>query len=519
MSKYFPPYNNSSENIKVELDLSNYAMKKDIKDITHVDASGFASKTNLAALKTEVDKIDIDKLKTVSDDLGKLSNVVKNDVVKKTEYNMLKSKVDGIDVSKYVGRTKYETDGKAIYDKIDAAEIKVPVLTDFVTTARFNHEKNLLATKTALTTVENKIPDVSTLALKASLSSLLPVSSFNSKVTELEGKVTAVDNKFSGFVKKTDYSTEITSIKNDYATNASSDSKLNDLKAQHIADEVKKVDDKTKKNVSHILGFESRLKQKEDTVNENERGHSFTRGLFYYLQQSYLIYECRTWPFSYNNDGKIKHWKSTGINNLSRNSDMDAISDAALLFPSLEDDDRINVKLTGNYFVQTKVIIPNCDKIVNIYVVYMLDLIASTRNTDFTIQNALVGAVNVTKNADISKNKYEGYGLCFDEGGTFSKGNINTGRNVLIFGVHESSLTRASNKNNNIYVMGDLFVQGINDTTLYAEKVYSQNFTQPNKKFVLSLHYNGNKSYLIVNGKQELAFKAKNDQMQSQNYV
>ena len=62
--------------------------------------------------------------------------------------------------------------------------------------------------------------------------------------------------------------------------------------------------------------------------------------------------------------------------------------------------------------------------------------------------------------------------------------------------------------------MGDIFVQGINDTTLYAEKVYSQNFTQPNKKFVLSLHYNGNKSYLIVNGKQELAFKAKNDQMQ-----
>ena len=62
--------------------------------------------------------------------------------------------------------------------------------------------------------------------------------------------------------------------------------------------------------------------------------------------------------------------------------------------------------------------------------------------------------------------------------------------------------------------MGDLFVQGINDTTFYAEQVYSQNFTQPNKKFVLSLHYNGNKSYLIVNGKQELAFKAKNDQMQ-----
>ena len=145
MSKYFPPYNDSSENIKVELDLSNYATKKDIKDITHIDASGFASKTNLAALKTEVDKIDTDKLKTVPDELAKLINVVKNHVVKKTDYNALKSKVDGIDVSKYVGRTKYETDGKAIYDKIDAVQNKIPVLTDFVTTARFNHEKNVVS--------------------------------------------------------------------------------------------------------------------------------------------------------------------------------------------------------------------------------------------------------------------------------------------------------------------------------------------------------------------------------------
>ena len=86
MSTYFPPYNNSSENIKVELDLTNYATKKDIKDITH---SGFASKTNLAALKTEVDKIDTDKLKTVPDDLAKLTNVVKNEVVKEKLISVL----------------------------------------------------------------------------------------------------------------------------------------------------------------------------------------------------------------------------------------------------------------------------------------------------------------------------------------------------------------------------------------------------------------------------------------------
>ena len=93
----------------------------------------------------------------------------------------------------------------------------------------------------------------------------------------------------------------------------------------------------------------------------------------------------------------------------------------------------------------------------------------------------------------------------------FSEGSINNGRNVLIFGVHESSLIHSNNKANIIYVIGKDFVQGINDTTLYADKVYSQNFTKPSKKFVLSFHYNGDNSYLFVNGKPELKFKAKND--------
>ena len=80
---YYPPYKSSSNNIKVELDLTNYATKTDLKNITHVDVSSFASKTNLAALKTKVDKIDVDKLKTTPIDLDRLSN----DVVKKTDYN------------------------------------------------------------------------------------------------------------------------------------------------------------------------------------------------------------------------------------------------------------------------------------------------------------------------------------------------------------------------------------------------------------------------------------------------
>ena len=90
MSQYFPkPYEPFTGNINVKVDLSNYATKADIKNISHVDTSCFALKTNLASLKTEVDKLDIDKLVPVPTDLSKLSDVVKNDVVKKTDYSKL----------------------------------------------------------------------------------------------------------------------------------------------------------------------------------------------------------------------------------------------------------------------------------------------------------------------------------------------------------------------------------------------------------------------------------------------
>ena len=125
--------------------------------------------------------------------------------------------------------------------------------------------------------------------------------------------------------------------------------------------------------------------------------------------------------------------------------------------------------------------------------------------------------MEIPKNADTSKYKYKGYGICFDEGGSFSIGNINIGRNVLIFGVDESYVIHSNNKANNVYVMGDGIVQGINDTTLYAEKIYSQNFTQPSKKFILSLHYNDDDSYLFVNSKQELKFKCKTESLVKEN--
>ena len=192
---------------------------------------------------------------------------------------------------------------------------------------------------------------------------------------------------------------------------------------------------------------------------------------------------------------------------------MNAIADSGRDLTALKNDGRLHVYLSGNHFQQNKVIIPNNNNVINIYCVYQIGPIANSRLSDSTVQNALFGATQITKNIDTSKYKYKGYGICFDEGGMFSKGNINSGRNLIIFGVHENSLIHANNKANNIYIMVDLFVKGINDTTLYAEKVYSRNFIQPSTQFVLSLYYNGYNTYLFVNGKQKLKFKAKTESL------
>ena len=125
MSQYFPkPPEPFGGDINVRVDLSNYAIKIDLKNVSHVDVSSFALRSNLATLKTEVDKIHADKLKTVPVDLANLSNAVKNDVLKKTEYNKVVTKVDNIDTTNFVSRTKYEKDETDFEDKIDKIDKK-----------------------------------------------------------------------------------------------------------------------------------------------------------------------------------------------------------------------------------------------------------------------------------------------------------------------------------------------------------------------------------------------------------
>ena len=180
----------------------------------------------MASLKTEVDKLDIDKLGPVPVDLSKLSDVVKNDVVRKTEYNKLVTKVDNIDTTNFVKKTEYEKDRSDFEDKINKVDKKIPDVSSLVKKTDFN---------TKVTEIEGKIPNAS---------GFLLTSVFNFKITEVENKipdvkilvskieVTAVENKIpyvSSLVKKTDYAVEITKIKSDYVTTAALDARHKDL--------------------------------------------------------------------------------------------------------------------------------------------------------------------------------------------------------------------------------------------------------------------------------------------------
>ena len=153
---YYQPYKSSNNNVKVELDLTNFATKNDLKNITHVDVG--------------------------ITDLAKLTNAIENDVVKKTDNN---TKVTSIE-AQIAGLTKNTVDNLA-----DITKLKATDTNSFVTRTKFSADTNALDDN--IDGVEKKIPDISGLATKTSLNSYLQTSTFNSKVTEVESKIKDAD--------------------------------------------------------------------------------------------------------------------------------------------------------------------------------------------------------------------------------------------------------------------------------------------------------------------------------------
>ena len=209
------------------------------------------------------------------------------------------------------------------------------------------------------------------------------------------------------------------------------------------------------------------------------------------------MFECRRWSFTFdnNNNNKIKLWKSTGLENLSRDLDMDAVGESGRDLPDIKNDGRLYVYLSANHFKQNKVIIPNNNNVINIYCVYELQPTAFSRDNSYTVQNALLRAMQITKNpTNNSKNNYKGYGICFDERSNFShtttqdgRQGTSNGKNVLMFGADMSFSIHATNRANHISCFGEGLTQGINNTTIYAEKNYWRNFTEHGEKLTVMI--------------------------------
>ena len=454
MSQQFQkPFISFGKNINVKFDLSNYATKTDLKSVTNVDTSSFVLKTNLTSLKTEVDKLDIDKLVTVLVDLSKLSDVVKNDVVKKALYDKSVAKGDNIDTSEFVLKTKYQTD-KAKLEK------KNPDVTDFVRKTKLTELENKipdvsgLATKTALTAVENKIPDVSSLVKK---------TNYDTKISELEKKLT--DHNHDKYITTPEFNTLAADVFNarlaqaNLITKTDFDAKLSSLnrkitpnKAKHLL-----VENKFKKlkafNSSCFIG-------KSHFEEDGTQNYSVFQPIYIYFEIIAGVGNC-----SY-----INYWKSKGLSDKKINSVKTSNHSINPNFNYYGTKTR--VEFNESCLEQDKVTFDH-GKIVNIYIVYEISKNINICNYR-TLENCLFGAVSLTQKANINKYKYSGYGIRFDRHGNFSFLGIGLVRNVIIFGVDMSFSVHVDNKKKYILILGKVPTQGVEHTLIAEKNVFDQ---------------------------------------------
>ena len=335
-----------------------------------------------------------------------------------------------------------------------------------------------MATNSALTAVENKKPNVSGLVKK---------TDYNTKISEIEKKI--ADHYHDKYITPPEF--------NNLAAGVFT-ARLAQANLVTKADFVTKLQSLNKKITSnkteHLLV--------ETELNKLEKfDATYFKGKHYFDgddTQNYLVFEPMhkyIKAFVENNSTFISSWESKGLSNEKIVSTKTSNYDQS---PSLVyNNARIKLKLGRDLLKQNKITY-NHRPIVNIYLVYRL--IPGTKTLGVTLENCLFGAVKLTKNADIDKCKYSGYGIGYDSRGNFTHPNGGYSKNVIIFGADLISSTHANNKTKNIVVFGKYFIQGIGNTTIYAEKMYSTNFTVANKKICLSLYYNGDNSNLFVSG-------------------
>ena len=237
---------------------------------------------------------------------------------------------------------------------------------------------------------------------------------------------------------------------------------------------------------------------------------AYFRGKNYFEEdgtQNYLVFQPVYKYFEEASD-KVSSWKSKELSDEKFILTVTSTDKSAT--KAIYDNTRIKVGFNGDLLRQNQVTY-NHKPVVNIRTVY--ETTPDTKTSNITLENCLFGAIKITKNSEDDKCKYSGYGIGFDSRESFSHPSGGNGTNVIIFGADLSSSVHANNKVNNVLVQGKALVQGINGTTIYAEKMYSTKFTVNNKKFCLSLHYNGDNSYLFVNDKEIHKIKAKDSEI------
>ena len=270
-------------------------------------------------------------------------------------------------------------------------------------------------------------------------------------------------------------------------------------------------------NVVTKRNFDAKIIEYENNIKKLQTfDSSYFRGENYFDQdvtQNYLVFLPIFRYFKINTINNFTNyvlsWQSRGF---SAESIKPPTTSDNSLTPTLSyyQASKIRVKFTGSSLKQPKYSYTH-GKVVNIYIFYELGA-SSSSNSNPTIKYCLFGAVTLTKNADIDKYKYSGYGIGFDRRSSFSFPGGGFGQNIIIFGVDMSSSPHIDNKGKDISILGRGPTQGLGEHSLTAEKMYSINFSLTKKRFCLSLHYNGANSYLFVNGTEIYKFKAKDSE-------
>ena len=258
-----------------------------------------------------------------------------------------------------------------------------------------------------------------------------------------------------------------------------------------------------------MLTYNNRLNQAKDRIDELERIASYFRGKNYFDGDGTQSYSVFQGVYKYFEDVDVSKtiikfhansWISKGL------SDEKISSVSGFTRPFIEyTNARIKLKFDGS--VLREKLSTSLRLIANCYIVYRLS--PKTDSFNIVLENCLFGKIKMAKSADTDKYKYQGHGIGFDSTGTFTHPDGGTGKNVIILGVDMTNSKHANNEAKDVLVLGRSLTQKIDDTTIYAEKMYSPNFTFANKTFCMSLHYNGDDSYLFINGKKVIKSNAK----------